>query len=741
VEWVPGATQVRHEPYRFTVTVRDNACPYNGIQVFSYSIHVDFPSFQLVSTAVSCSDSSSGTAQVVSVNASNEQYVWSTGDTTSSVQGLSAGLYTVTVTNMPGGCSAERTIMVDQAQRFSTDVGSLSASCPGAQDGSVQLVVHGGAAPYQESWFSGPTALASRPQSPGTYAVHLVDAGGCVFDTTITIGFDYELSVTSSAVHSRCHSDSTGAISLSITNGQAPFSYVWSNSSTTSSILGLQAGTYSVTVTDHAGCSASLSIPIEEPPISLTLAADVIPVFCKGDSSGRVELQVSGAQGAVSVHWNHGAQVSVLSGVPAGHYSATVTDSMGCRSMLTCTVEEPIHGIAIHSSLIHVRCAGDSTGAIVIQPQGGMYPYSIRWSDGQTSDSRLNLKAGAYPIVVTDSSGCSVQDTITIHQPPLALQIYSDVIASNCLEGTQGKIIVTPSGGTAPYTYTWSHGDSVSSVSVPPGNYSLAVTDGNGCSIEHEFTVADRSEVKLVSQGDPLICPGSAIRLTCSSFPEASYQWHFNGQPLTGATQPFFVTSAPGIYTVHLMSDCGSFESLPLEVLARIPPQVSISNDVILCTGETTRLEAFGGISYRWFPETGLDDVHSSSTHCSPVASTHYTVEVSDAAGCKATASVMVTILCDEPSVSNGFSPNGDGVNDVFFIEGMEEYPENVIHIYNRWGTLVFKEKPYKNSWNGTSNVNGAFMGKDLPSGTYFYLLDIGTNRKPMQGFVYLKRD
>lgn len=740
-EWVPTVIAVSPDPYRFTVTVRDNACPYNGLQVYSFSINVDFPSFQMLTTPVSCADSSNGMASVVSVNSVNETYQWNTGATSSVIQGLQPGTYTVTVTDTASGCQAERSILVDNAAPISANVSVSPASCPSASDGSVQIVPLGGVTPLQVSWYSGSMLMASPPVEPGTYTLQLVDDVGCVFDTSVTIGFDYQLSVETSVIHNRCKSDSTGSISLTTINGQGPFGFSWSTGDSTAAVQGLHAGLYSVTVTDQAGCLSMLTIPVDEPSSSMVLAAELTPVSCRGDSTGRAEIIIDGAQGPVSVSWNNGASGHVLSGVKAGSYTASVIDSAGCSVTVSVQIDEPVHGIGIASMVTDVACAGDSSGTIEVTPLGGNAPYSIQWSDGRSGSTILNLMAGVYHALVTDSSGCSTTQSFVVSQPALPLSLHQVVAPSKCIEGVFGSISVVPSGGTPPYSYDWTHGSIDSVVTVPSGSYFVKVADANGCFTNRDIVVEDESEVSLLSEGDPMICPGSSVKLYCSVSSQATYQWYFNGEPLIGATASAFVTRAAGLYSVRVVSDCGTFEASPLEVTARIPPQVSISNDVILCSGESAALEVTGGVSYRWSPEEGLDDANSASPTCSPLTNTVYTVVVTDDVGCTASASVNVTILCDEPDVSNGFSPNGDGTNDTFFIEGLEDYPENVIHIYNRWGTLVFKQKPYDNGWNGKANVNGTIMGQDLPNGTYFYILDLGMNRKPVQGFVYLKRD
>lgn len=740
-EWAPSAVAVRPEPYVFTVTVQDDACPYNGLQVYSFRIWVDFPAFQVSSTPVSCAGSFDGTASVVSTNALNETYLWNTGATSPVIQGLQPGTYTISVTNTASGCQAQRSVVVDNAAPISAFVSVSPASCPSASDGSVQVVPQGGVAPIQVTWVAGTTNMTSPPSAPGNYSLHLVDAAGCEFDTSVTIGFDYQLAIASSVIHNRCKSDSTGSILLTTINGQGPFSFSWSTGDSTAALQGLQAGLYSVTVTDQAGCLSALTVPVEEPSSSLVIAVEPTPVGCRGDSTGRAEVFVAGAQGTFSVVWSNGASGQVLSGLTAGSYTVIVVDSAGCTVTSSVLVQEPAHGIRFGSTVSDANCAGDSSGSISISPAGGSASYSIQWSDGRSGWTIHNLPAGVYHAVVTDSNGCSTVGSFEVSQPSAPLSLQYDVSPSHCLDGVLGSIAVVPSGGTPPYHYDWKHGSTNSIVSVSKGLYSVKVVDGKGCFVQREIVVEDASEVSLLSEGDPMICPGSSIRLYCSASTEASYQWYFNGEPLIGATASYFVTRAAGHYSVRIVSGCGSFESIPLEITSRIPPQVSISNDVILCAGESTSLEVTGGVSYSWTPEEGLDYPHSASPTCNPSTSTVYTVMVTDEAGCTAAATVNVTILCDEPDVSNGFSPNGDGKNDTFFIEGLEDYPENVIHIYNRWGTLVFKQKPYENGWNGISNVNGTIMNRELPNGTYFYILDLGMNRKPVQGFVYLKRD
>ena len=130
----------------------------------------------------------------------------------------------------------------------------------------------------------------------------------------------------------------------------------------------------------------------------------------------------------------------------------------------------------------------------------------------------------------------------------------------------------------------------------------------------------------------------------------------------------------------------------------------------------------------------------SPDPYVAPQIPTTYTVEITNEWGCKATLSVDIGIACDTLIVPNGFSPNDDGTNDGYVIEGIENYPGNRLWVYNRWGNLIYKAKDYRNSWDGVANVSGIYMGKKVPTGTYFFILDLNDNSKPRAGYLIIRR-
>jgi len=233
---------------------------------------------------------------------------------------------------------------------------------------------------------------------------------------------------------------------------------------------------------------------------------------------------------------------------------------------------------------------------------------------------------------------------------------------------------------------------------------------------------------------------GNSIVLQTDSVPNATLQWYYNGAALQGATSNTFVTPVAGTYTLTATTACGTYTSNPVEITVRTLSNVSINNNVIICTGESTQLQAGGGVEYTWSPVYGLSNTNISNPMASPGKTTEYTVTIKDEFGCTATASVIVTVMCDTLDIPNGFSPNNDGTNDNFVIDGIGEYPGNVLFIYNRWGNLVYKKKEYANEWDGRSNVNGVMFGDELPNGTYYYILDLNIDQKPINGFVVIRR-
>jgi gliding motility-associated-like protein len=252
--------------------------------------------------------------------------------------------------------------------------------------------------------------------------------------------------------------------------------------------------------------------------------------------------------------------------------------------------------------------------------------------------------------------------------------------------------------------------------------------------------MTNQSQFSLNSDGPLTICVGETVTLQVDSFADVQYQWYYQGNALHGATGLSFTTPASGLYHVLISGACGQFISDTVLVEVKSIGNVTITSMQIVCPPETASLVATGGVTYSWSPASYITFTNVPDPIVSPMVTTVYTVEISNEFGCKTSLSTNVAVVCDSMLVPTGFSPNDDGVNDGYVIDGIENYPGNKLWVYNRWGKLVYKATDYNNSWDGISNISGIYMSKKLPTGTYYYILDLNDRSKPRAGYLIIRR-
>jgi gliding motility-associated-like protein len=805
----------------YTVTVTDaNGC------IESATISVNQPAAPLsaagiVTANVSCYGGNNGSANIsVSGGTVPYSYQWSNGEITQSIFNLSTGLYSVTITDA-NGCTT--TASVDVLQPFAALNDSImvisNALCFGDESGTITYQAGGGTAPYSYQWSNGATTSSIDSLLAGTYTVTVTDANGCVMTSQATISQPPAplLALATVTQNVFCNGGSSGSIDLTANGGTQPYTYVWNNGATTEDINGLSAGTYTATVTDANGCTATASAGIGQPAQQLTATVNVIQdVLCFNGTNGFIDIMVTGGTPAYTFNWSNGATTEDIGGLTAGTYTVTVTDANGCDTTLTAQVNQPqapliptltilqnvscfdgsdgqiglvvtggtqpytyvwstgdttqnllnipagsytvtvtdengcnaiISDLVVEPTLLTgsfnmspVLCHGDSTGSLSFNATGGTPGYSYLWSTGDTTASLNGLPYGTYMITVTDANGCIHEDSMLVTQPQAPLALSGTVSDADCLAGVYGGVSLTPTGGTPSYTFSWSNGDVTQNLGgVMAGNYTVVVTDANGCSETMSFEVGNNSQLN-VNVSSPEICIGDMATLTADSIPGGLYQWYFNGAPLIGATSNTFTTPAGGYYYVTIETWCGSFMSDSVQLTTHSLSNISISNNQIICPPESVTLNASGGTTYEWSPSTNINFTDIANPTVYPTQNTTYSVVVTNEYGCSTTLSVDVMIDCDTLLVPTGFSPNDDGVNDGYVIDGIDGYPGNRIWVYNRWGNLVFKTENYNNYWDGVANVKGIYFGEKLPSGTYFYILDLNDNSKPRSGYLIIRR-
>ncbi|HBS85379.1 MAG: hypothetical protein A2W91_16355 [Bacteroidetes bacterium GWF2_38_335] len=375
--------------------------------------------------------------------------------------------------NMPNPCAG-----------FTAETFTLNdATIYGYPDGAAYVQSGGGTPPYTYTWNDAShTANDTVFNLVGAtiYNVTVIDANNCFLVTSAMVGQPDPLSIIITSVDNTCGSV-TGSAAAAVTGGVPPYTFVWSSGDTLATADSLAAGMYSVQVTDANGAFAHGYVMISDigaPEISVD---SIIHVSCFGANDGAINITVTGGTPPVEIIWWNGATTEDISDLQPGPYEVEVIDDAGCIAMQSITINEP-NPIEVLFNVIPAGC-GESNGSLQAVVSGGVVPYSFSWSTGATTGTVSGLAAGMYHLTVTDSHGCHRVRHIPLHDTG-GPEIQVDSIINASCGVSEGSIYTTVFGGTLPYTgILWSDGSSGSSdlEGVAPGNYSLTVTDSDGC--------------------------------------------------------------------------------------------------------------------------------------------------------------------------------------------------------------------------------------------------------------------
>jgi gliding motility-associated-like protein len=568
-------------------------------------------------------------------------YLWSTGASTADLVNVASGSYIVTVTDA-SGCIRVRSFNITQPTRVQI-AGSLvtNADCFGSSTGSVGVTVIGGTIPYSYLWstFENTQSISSKPA--GTYSVVVTDANGCSTSGTYTITQPTEIIVSSTVTNVSCNGGNNGSISLTVSGGSSPYSYLWSNGATTATVTGLTAGTYSVTVTDAANCSKVHSYTISEPSV-LTLSASTVDNICFGANSGVINITVVGGTFPYTYLWSNNATTEDLFNLTAGTYTVTVTDANGCTISDSYTINQPT-AVVITPTVTNVSCFGLSDGSITVSASGGTPSYSYAWSTGATGATISGLAAGNYTVTARDANSCTVAQTITITQP--ALLTASGVVTNvSCFGGNDGAVNITVTGGTSPYTFQWSNSATTEDITgLIAGTYSVTVRDGNNCSFTATYTVTQPTLLVVTYVKTDVTCFGGndgSIDVTVSGGTTPySYAWD-NGattQDISGLTAGAYVL------TVTDGNNCQQIVSVTITEPALLTVTGNVTD--VLCNGGSDgsiTLTVSGGTAPYGFAWSN----QSSSQNQTGLTAGTYTVTVTDINGCTTAGTYTV----NEPS-------------------------------------------------------------------------------------------
>ncbi|MCH4823908.1 hypothetical protein ML462_12070 [Gramella lutea] len=615
-------------------------------------------------------------------------YLWSNGVTTQDLSGVAAGLYSVTVTDANGCTDTIENIEIEDPSTLEAEVVSTSdVSCNGFSDGAIDISVTGGTPEYTYLWNTGATTQDLSGIEAGTYSVLITDANGCIFNLNdIEVGEPDELVASVESVSdASCNGFSDGAIDISVTGGTPEYTYLWNTGATTQDLSGIAAGTYSVTVTDANGCTDTIEgIEVGEPDELVASVETISDASCNGFSDGAIDISVTGGTPEYTYLWNTGATTQDLSGIAAGTYSVTVTDTNGCTDTIEgIEVGEPDELVASVESVTNATCNGELDGAIDISVTGGTPEYTYLWSNGVTTQDLIGVAAGLYSVTVTDANGCTdTIENIEIEDPStLEAEVVSTSDVS-CNGFSDGAIDISVSGGTPEYTYLWNTGATTQDLSgIEAGTYSVLITDANGCIFNlNDIEVGEPDElVASVESVSDASCNGfsdGAIDISVTGgTPEYTYLWN------TGATTQDLSGIAAGTYSVTVTDTNGCTDTIdgievgePDELVASVETISDAS-----CNGFSDGaidISVTGGTpEYTYLWNTG-----ATTQDLSGIAAGTYSVTVTDANGCTDTIEGIEVGEPDElvasvESVTNA-TCNGelDGAIGISVTGGTPEY-------------------------------------------------------------------
>lgn len=551
---------------------------------------------------VSCFGANTGSATVGANGGSTPYtYTWTPGTLTGASQSsLSAGTYTVYITDQ-AGCPGAGTVSITQpgSALSSSLTGTTSATC-GMSNGSATISASGGTPGYTYSWTpGGGSAASSNMLSAGNYAVVVKDSKGCSSTTTLTINSANgpTLSVTSQA-NVRCFGTNTGTASVSNTGGTLPYTYTWMPGSLSGPTqTSLSAGTYTILTQDAGGCTATGIVIITQPPaLSLSVSATV-PSAC-GGSTGAATVAANGGTAGYTYSWSPtGGTAATATNLAAGLYTITTSDSKSCTASVTAMINSANGPTVSVSAQANVSCFGANTGSASVSVSGGSGTYTYSWSPGSsTTASAGSLSAGTYTVRVSDGS-CASTTVVTITQPQ-AMTGSVTTNAAGCA-GSTGSASVAVSGGSGAYTYSWSNGATTSTISqLAPGTYSVVIRDAASCTHTISGLVnSTTGSFPLDAGATATIQPGGSTVLNGQSSQATSYTWTpAEGLSCTNCLNPIAGPSQTTTYTLMATngSDCVAadtvtvFVELPCGDLY-IPSAFSPNND-----GQNDVLKIYG---------------------------------------------------------------------------------------------------------------------------------------------------
>ncbi len=684
-------------------------------------------------------------------------YIYDWGDHPSitdfspSQQGLSAGIFTLTVYDLGDlRCFVDTFFEItQQAGPEILSFDSVSLSCGAGMDGELEVFyIRPQGQTFDVNWtdengmnYSGDRIVGLNS---GTYTVTVTASAGCESIDTVTLGIATDITLDSVQYGiPTCPNSQNGSVTVFATGPGGTLHYMWNhiNGSDNQVLPSVGVGIYSVTITaDGANCPPFVidTLEVRAPEIFDVSFSAVTGATCPGICNGSATAVATGGVGMINYQWNGGEMTPTAMALCAGLNSVTISDNL-CFEVHEIDIPAA-DSISLSVDQAGPTCFGDTDGFIRLSPSGSNPPFSVRWNDGPMTPNRNGIPAGIYVSTIQDAMGCERIDTFRLTEPSELTAFFApgDLLQITCAGRDDGRATVSVSGGTGDYTYTWdpdlNQNNSIQNLS--PGSYAMTVEDERGCTTNIDFNISEPPAIQFeLGDQSTIQCFGETAEFTVDTAYSGAggpYMYTVNN----GLQQDLgeIVNLFGGQYVITVIDSSGCFIETSVVITQPLEFSVDLGPDVTVSLGDSARLQilttsgTFPIDSFNW-SSTGNDLSCNTcqSPWITPVQEVLVNLLVVDSTGCY--AQDELTVFVDtrrKVYIPNAFSPNNDGINEMFEVfTGIGVLRISSMQIFNRWGGRVFEARNLPASGAGSGGWDGTHDGEVLTPDIYAYVIQV----------------
>ena len=651
----------------YDVTITDG----NGCQTSSsYTVNNNAGTLAATATITPelCTSANGAINQTVTGGNGVLTYSWDSGQTTQDINVLQTGTYTCTITDETG-CYIVEVYNVGQGSGDITLVGSnITHEVCGNLQGEVNITLTGNNLSYL--WSNGATTEDLTGVAAGNYSCTITNLQGCTFTTPVfsVINASGTLSVTTQLITDEICGNANGSINMNVSGGLAPFTYTWSNGSSNEDVIGLTAGSYTLTVVDVNGCSESHTMTVGSSSGTLAIQNAIVTDEVCGNGAGAIDVILIGGQAPFTYSWDSGQTSQDLTGLSAGAYEITITDGNGCSVVQSYAVNNQANSLAYTAVVTNEICS-NGQGSIQLTVTGGVGPYTYVWSNAATTSGITGLSSGTYSCTISDNNSCSiVTQTFTVGNTPNGVTASTVITDASC--SNNGVVDLTVVGAQNPLTFAWSNAETTEDImNLGAGTYDYTVTDANGCQVTGSADIIQTNgniTYTFIATSEVCTNGAGAIDLTPAGG-AAPYTFVWSNGP---TTEDLTGLSA-GTYTCTITDAGGcSIVTGPISI-SDLAGTLSITNLIAIdetCSNGlgSVDISVSGGLlpyTFAWSNAATTEDI-------SGLSSGTYSVTVTDANGCQTTTQAVINssagaMSITQPIVTNENCSNGQGAVDI----------------------------------------------------------------------------